>query len=80
MVKKSKNLKKAVIIDKLRNFKKDLLTIPNLLTSIRILFVPVVLLFIWKKAFSEILRGIQYTCDAALVVDFLHDRNCDRLF
>ena len=69
MVKKVKNAKKGKIIDKLRNFKKDLLTIPNLLTSIRILFVPVVLLFIWfNTPVMRLWSWIFYTI--ATVTDF----------
>ena len=47
MVKKIKNSGERKIMNKLRNFKQDVLTLPNLLTSIRIILVPVVLLFIW---------------------------------
>lgn len=39
--------KYRVIFNKFFNFKKDLLTFPNLLTLIRIIFVPVVILLIW---------------------------------
>lgn len=69
MVKKNKNPKKGKIIDKLRNFKKDLLTIPNLLTSIRIILVPVVLLFIWfNTPVMRLWSWIFYT--VATVTDF----------
>lgn len=36
-------------IRKFLNFKNDILTIPNLLTTIRILFVPVVIIFLWMN-------------------------------
>lgn len=48
-MKKSKSGKEGKIFDKLRNFKHDVLTIPNLLTLIRIILVPVVLLFISRN-------------------------------
>ena len=69
MVKRTKNPKKGKIIDKLRNFKKDLMTIPNLLTSIRIVLVPVVLLFIWfNTPVMRLWSWIFYTI--ATVTDF----------
>lgn len=69
MVKKVKNPKKGKIIDRLRNFKQDVLTIPNLLTSIRIILVPVVLLFIWLDTpVMRLWSWIFYT--VATVTDF----------
>lgn len=69
MVKKAKNPKKGKIIDRLRNFKQDVLTIPNLLTSIRIILVPVVLLFIWLDTpVMRLWSWIFYT--VATVTDF----------
>lgn len=60
---------KRKIIDKLRNFKQDVLTIPNLLTSIRIILVPVVLLFIWLNTpVMRLWSWIFYT--VATVTDF----------
>lgn len=58
--------KSKVIFDKLINFKKDLLTFPNLLTAIRIIFVPVVLLLIWfDTPISRLWGWICYTIAAA---------------
>ena len=70
MVKKNKGgAGKRKIIDKLRNFKQDVLTIPNLLTSIRIILVPVVLLFIWLNTpVMRLWSWIFYTI--ATVTDF----------
>ncbi len=69
MVKKAKNAGKRKIMDKLRNFKKDILTFPNLLTSIRIILVPVVLLFIWLNTpVMRLWSWIFYTI--ATVTDF----------
>ena len=69
MVKKVKGAGKRKIIDKLRNFKQDVLTIPNLLTSIRIILVPVVLLFIWfNTPVMRLWSWIFYTI--ATVTDF----------
>jgi CDP-diacylglycerol--glycerol-3-phosphate 3-phosphatidyltransferase len=70
MVKKIKGgAGKRKIIDKLRNFKQDILTIPNLLTSIRIILVPVVLLFIWLNTpVMRLWSWIFYTI--ATVTDF----------
>lgn len=69
MVKKVKSPKKGKIIDRLRNFKQDVLTIPNLLTSIRIILVPVVLLFIWLDTpVMRLWSWIFYT--VATVTDF----------
>ena len=70
MVKKNKGgAGKRKIIDRLRNFKKDILTIPNLLTSIRIILVPVVLLFIWLNTpVMRLWSWIFYTI--ATVTDF----------
>ena len=70
MVKKIKGgAGKRKIIDKLRNFKQDVLTIPNLLTSIRIILVPVVLLFIWLNTpVMRLWSWIFYT--VATVTDF----------
>jgi len=69
MVKKNKNSGKHKIIDRLRNFKQDILTIPNLLTSIRIVLVPVVLLFIWLDTpLMRLWSWIFYT--VATVTDF----------
>jgi CDP-diacylglycerol--glycerol-3-phosphate 3-phosphatidyltransferase len=69
MVKKNKNVGKHKIIDRLRNFKQDILTIPNLLTSIRIILVPVVLLFIWLDTpLMRLWSWIFYT--VATVTDF----------
>jgi len=69
MVKKSKNAGKHKIIDRLRNFKQDILTIPNLLTSIRIILVPVVLIFIWLDTpLMRLWSWIFYT--VATVTDF----------
>ena len=69
MVKKNKNAGKHKIIDRLRNFKQDILTIPNLLTSIRIILVPVVLLFIWLDTpLMRLWSWIFYT--VATVTDF----------
>ncbi|MBO7127501.1 CDP-diacylglycerol--glycerol-3-phosphate 3-phosphatidyltransferase [bacterium] len=70
MVKKNKGgAGKRKIIDKLRNFKQDVLTIPNLLTSIRIILVPVVLLFIWLDTpVMRLWSWIFYT--VATVTDF----------
>ncbi len=69
MVKKNKNAVKHKIIDRLRNFKQDILTIPNLLTSIRIILVPVVLLFIWLDTpLMRLWSWIFYT--VATVTDF----------
>lgn len=69
MVKKAKNAGKRKIMDKLRNFKKDILTFPNLLTSIRIILVPVVLLFIWLNTpLMRLWSWIFYTI--ATVTDF----------
>ena len=70
MVKKFKGgVGKRKIIDKLRNFKQDILTIPNLLTSIRIILVPVVLLFIWLDTpLMRLWSWIFYTI--ATVTDF----------
>lgn len=69
MVKKAKNAEKRKIMDKLRNFKKDILTFPNLLTSIRIILVPVVLLFIWLNTpVMRLWSWIFYTI--ATVTDF----------
>lgn len=70
MVKKFKGgTGKRKIIDRLRNFKKDILTIPNLLTSIRIILVPVVLLFIWLNTpVMRLWSWIFYTI--ATVTDF----------
>ena len=70
MVKKNKGgAGKRKIIDRLRNFKQDVLTIPNLLTSIRIILVPVVLLFIWLNTpVMRLWSWIFYTI--ATVTDF----------
>ncbi len=70
MVKKNKGgAGKRKIMDKLRNFKQDVLTIPNLLTSIRIILVPVVLLFIWLNTpVMRLWSWIFYTI--ATVTDF----------
>ncbi len=70
MVKKIKGgAGKRKIIDKLRNFKQDVLTIPNLLTSIRIILVPVVLFFIWLNTpVMRLWSWIFYT--VATVTDF----------
>lgn len=70
MVKKFKGgAGKRKIIDRLRNFKQDILTIPNLLTSIRIILVPVVLLFIWLNTpVMRLWSWIFYTI--ATVTDF----------
>ncbi len=69
MVKKTKGAGKRKIIDRLRNFKQDVLTIPNLLTSIRIILVPVVLLFIWLNTPAmRLWSWIFYTI--ATVTDF----------
>jgi len=69
MVKKAKGAGKRKIIDRLRNFKQDVLTIPNLLTSIRIILVPVVLLFIWLNTPAmRLWSWIFYTI--ATVTDF----------
>ncbi len=69
MVKKNKNAGKHKIIDRLRNFKQDILTIPNLLTSIRIILVPVVLIFIWLDTpLMRLWSWIFYT--VATVTDF----------
>ena len=69
MVKKNKNVGKHKIMDRLRNFKQDVLTIPNLLTSIRIVLVPVVLLFIWRDTpLMRLWSWIFYT--VATVTDF----------
>ena len=70
MVKKNKGgAGKRKIIDRLRNFKQDVLTIPNLLTSIRIILVPVVLLFIWLNTPAmRLWSWIFYTI--ATVTDF----------
>lgn len=69
MVKKNKNAGKHKIIDRLRNFKQDILTIPNLLTSIRIILVPVVLIFIWlDNPLMRLWSWIFYT--VATVTDF----------
>ena len=69
MVKKNKNTEKHKIIDRLRNFKQDILTIPNLLTSIRIVLVPVVLIFIWLDTpLMRLWSWIFYT--VATVTDF----------
>ena len=70
MVKKNKGgAGKPKIMDKLRNFKQDVLTIPNLLTSIRIILVPVVLLFIWLDTpVMRLWSWIFYTI--ATVTDF----------
>ena len=69
MVKKNKNAEKRKIIDKLRNFKQDILTIPNLLTSIRIILVPVVLVFMWiNTPVMRLWSWIFYT--VATVTDF----------
>lgn len=69
-LKKNKNnAGKRKIMDKLSNFKKDILTIPNLLTSIRIILVPVVLLFIWLNTpVMRLWSWIFYTI--ATVTDF----------
>lgn len=69
MVKKNKNAGKRKIIDRLRNFKQDILTIPNLLTSIRIILVPVVLVFMWiNTPVMRLWSWIFYT--VATVTDF----------
>ncbi len=70
MVKKIKGgAGKHKIMDRLRNFKQDILTIPNLLTSIRIILVPVVLLFIWLNTpVMRLWSWIFYT--VATVTDF----------
>lgn len=53
MVKRNKKPKKfkgfggRKVISSLLNFKKDILTLPNLLTATRIFFVPFVLILIW---------------------------------
>ena len=69
MVKKIKNSGERKIMNKLRNFKQDVLTLPNLLTSIRIILVPVVLLFIWLNTpIMRLWSWIFYTI--ATVTDF----------
>jgi len=75
MVKRNKKPKKfkgfggRKVISKLLNFEKDILTLPNLLTSIRIFFVPFVLLLIWHdKPISRLWALIFYTL--ATVTDF----------
>ncbi len=61
--------RRKVIMDKLINFKKDVLTIPNLLTGIRIFFVPFVLFLIWYDTpVSRLWSWIFYTI--ATVTDF----------
>jgi CDP-diacylglycerol--glycerol-3-phosphate 3-phosphatidyltransferase len=63
----SKDKKK--VIGKLLNLKKDVLTIPNLLTGIRIFFVPFVLFLIWYNTpVSRLWSWILYT--VATVTDF----------
>jgi CDP-diacylglycerol--glycerol-3-phosphate 3-phosphatidyltransferase len=77
MVKRFKRNKKSngefggrkVIMNKLLNFKKDVLTIPNLLTATRIFFVPFVLFLIWYNTpVSRLWGWIFYTI--ATVTDF----------
>ena len=74
--KNKNNAGKRKIIDKLRNFKQDILTIPNLLTSIRIILVPAVLLLLYAgresatpgHAYMRLWSWIFYTI--ATVTDF----------
>ncbi len=75
MVKKNKknrnsdSREKKKVIGKLLNLKKDVLTIPNLLTAVRILFVPFVLFLIWYNTpISRLWSWIFYT--VATVTDF----------
>ena len=76
MVKKFKRNKKSnggfgqrKVIINLLNFKKDVLTIPNLLTATRIFFVPFVLFLIWYNTpVSRLWGWIFYTI--ATVTDF----------
>lgn len=77
MVKRFKKNKKStgefggrkVIMNKLINFKKDVLTLPNLLTVTRIFFVPFVLFLIWYDTpVSRLWSWIFYTI--ATVTDF----------
>jgi len=69
---KSKNSdpnKKKKVINKILNFEKDVLTLPNLLTVLRIFFVPFVLFLIWYNTpVSRLWSWIFYTI--ATVTDF----------
>ncbi len=57
------------LFDKFKNFKQDVLTLPNLLTSIRILLVPVVIILLWLGTpMMRFLSWVFYT--VASVTDF----------
>lgn len=57
------------LFDKFKSFKQDVLTLPNLLTSIRILLVPVVIILLWLNTPGmRFLSWIFYT--VASVTDF----------
>lgn len=61
--------KKKEVMGKILNFKKDVLTMPNLLTALRIFFVPFVLFLIWYNTpVSRLWSWIFYTI--ATVTDF----------
>lgn len=65
---RNSNNKKRVM-GKILNFKKDVLTMPNLLTALRIFFVPFVLFLIWYNTpVSRLWSWIFYTI--ATVTDF----------
>jgi len=67
---KNKNPKnKKQVIGKILDFRKDVLTMPNLLTALRIFFVPFVLFLIWYNTpISRLWSWIFYTI--ASVTDF----------
>ena len=57
------------LFDKFKSFKQDVLTLPNLLTSIRILLVPVVIILLWLGTpMMRFLSWVFYT--VASVTDF----------
>jgi len=67
--KRKGNPDKTVILNKINSFRKDILTLPNFLTSIRILFVPFVLWFVYvDTTIFRLLAFIIYTI--ASVTDY----------
>lgn len=68
--KNQKPKKERKIFNKLKSFKKDVLTLPNLLTTIRIILVPVVLALIYTNTTATRVTAL-FLYIAASITDYL---------